>query len=128
MVCRWCNPHPKNAVRPQPSDSGLLFSPFYHFPSLLIPIWVWSSPSIRQILTLFTKKLNLGHKFKNSVKNFCDSIQTVHKIFREDGKVVLGIYVVLDKVEKFTQDVVLNSLDQVIEKSEKTSQFIGKTF
>jgi len=67
-------------------------------------------------------------KFKNSVKNFCDSIQTVHKIFREDGKVVIGIYVVLDKVEKFTQDVVLNSLDQVIEKSEKTSQFIGKTF
>jgi len=67
-------------------------------------------------------------KFKNSVKIFCDSIQTVHKIFREDGKVVIGIYVVLDKVEKFTQDVVLNSLDQVIEKSEKTSQFIGKTF
>ncbi len=67
-------------------------------------------------------------KFKNSVKNFCDSIQTVHKIFREDGKVVIGIYVVLDKVEKFTQDVVLNSLDQVIEKSEKTSQCIGKTF
>jgi len=67
-------------------------------------------------------------KFKNSVKNFCDSIQTVHKIFREDGKVVIGIYVVLDKVEKFTQDVVLNSIDQVIEKSEKTSQFIGKTF
>jgi len=67
-------------------------------------------------------------KFKNSVKNFCDSIQTVHKIFREDGKVVIGIYVVLDKVEKFTQDIVLNSLYQVIEKSEKTSQFIGKTF
>ncbi len=67
-------------------------------------------------------------KFKNSVKNFCDSIQTIHKIFREDGKVVIGIYVVLDKVEKFTQDIVLNSLGQVIEKSEKTSQFIGKTF
>jgi len=67
-------------------------------------------------------------KFKNSVKNFCDSIQTVHKIFREDGKVVIGIYVVLDKVEKFTQDIVLNSLYQVIEKSEKTYQFIGKTF
>lgn len=67
-------------------------------------------------------------KFKNSVKNFCDSIQTIHKIFREDGKVVIGIYVVLDKVEKFTQDIVLNSLGQVIENSEKTSQFIGKTF
>lgn len=67
-------------------------------------------------------------KFKNSVKDFCDSIQAVHKIFKEDGKVVVGIYVVLDKVEKFTQDIVLNSLSQVIEKSEKTYQFIGKTF
>ncbi len=67
-------------------------------------------------------------KFKNSVKNFCDSIQAIHKIFKEDGKVVIGVDVVLDKVKKFTQDVVLNSLDQVIEKSEKTYQFIGKTF
>ena len=67
-------------------------------------------------------------KFKNSVKDFCDSIQAIHKIFKEDGKVVIGVYVVLDKVENFTQDIVLNSLGQVIEMSEKTYQFVGKTF
>jgi len=67
-------------------------------------------------------------KFKNSVKNFCDSIQAIHKVFKEDGKVVIGIYVVLDKVERFTQEMVLDSLTRVIEKSERTYQFIGKTF
>ncbi len=67
-------------------------------------------------------------KFKNSVKNFCDSIQAIHKVFKEDGKVVIGIYVVLDKVERFTQEMVLDTLGRVIEKSERTYQFIGKTF
>ncbi len=67
-------------------------------------------------------------KFKNSVKNFCDSIQAIHKVFKEDGKVVIGIYMVLDKVERFTQEMVLDSLTRVIEKSERTYQFIGKTF
>ena len=65
---------------------------------------------------------------QSSVKDFCDSIQAIHKIFKEDGKVVIGVYVVLDKVENFTQDIVLNSLSQVIEMTEKTYQFIGKTF
>ncbi|MEE8181363.1 MAG: DUF2299 family protein, partial [Nitrosopumilaceae archaeon] len=37
-------------------------------------------------------------KFQNSVKEYCDSIRAIHKIFKEDGKVVVGIYLVLDKV------------------------------
>ena len=67
-------------------------------------------------------------KFKNSVKDFCDSIRTVHRIFREDGKVVVGVYVVLDKVERFTQQIMLDAINQVLEMSEKTNQFIMKTF
>ncbi|MGQ0376653.1 MAG: DUF2299 family protein [Nitrososphaerota archaeon] len=67
-------------------------------------------------------------KFKNSVKDFCDSIKVVHRVFREDGKVVVGVYVVLDKVEQFTQQVVLDAINQVLEMSEKTSRFIMKTF
>jgi len=35
-------------------------------------------------------------KFKNLVKGFCDSIHAIHKIFKEDGKVVIGVYLVLD--------------------------------
>ncbi len=67
-------------------------------------------------------------KFKSLVKGFCDSIHAIHKIFKEDGKVVIGVYLVLDNVEKFTQEVVHYALGQVIEMSEKTYQFITKTF
>jgi len=67
-------------------------------------------------------------KFKNSVKDFCDSIRAIHKIFKEDGKVVIGIYLVLDKIERFTQGNVLEALGKVTEMSEKTYQFINKTF
>jgi hypothetical protein len=67
-------------------------------------------------------------KFKNSVKDFCDSIRAIHKIFKEDGKVVIGIYLVLDKIERFTQENVLEALGKVTEMSEKTYQFINKTF
>lgn len=67
-------------------------------------------------------------KFKKSIKDFCDSILAIHKIFKEDGKVVIGIYLVLDKIERFTQGNVLEAVGKVIEMSEKTYQFINKTF
>ena len=67
-------------------------------------------------------------KFQNSVKEYCDSIRAVSKIFKEDGKVVVGIYLVLDKVKNFNQQIVLDALGQVTEMSEKTNQFIMKTF
>ena len=67
-------------------------------------------------------------KFHNSVKDYCDSIQAIHKIFKEDGKVVIGVYLVLDKVDHFTQDLVFNSIGTIIEMGEKTSQFVFKTF
>ena len=67
-------------------------------------------------------------KFKNSVKDFCNSINAVHRIFREDGKVVVGAYMVLDNVERFTQQIVLDAINQVLDMSEKTSRFIMKTF
>ncbi len=67
-------------------------------------------------------------KFKKSVKDFSDSVHAIHKIFSEDGKIVIGVYVVLDKVERFTQEIVLDALGQLIQMSERTYQFITKTF
>ncbi len=67
-------------------------------------------------------------KFKKSIKDFCDSILAIHKIFKEEGKVVIGIYLVLDKIERFTQENVLEAVGKVIEMNEKTYQFINKTF
>lgn len=67
-------------------------------------------------------------KFKNSVKDFCDSIRAIHRITKEDGKLVIGVYLVLDKVERFTQQVIVNAIQEITEMSEKIMQFIVKTF
>lgn len=67
-------------------------------------------------------------KFKDSIKSFCDSIRAVHRVFREDGKVVVGVYLVLDNIERFTQQIIVDAINQVIDMGEKTNRFIMKTF
>jgi len=67
-------------------------------------------------------------KFHNSVKDFCNSIYAINKIFKEDGKVVIQVFVVLDKVERFTQELVIETINKVIEMSEKVNRFVLKTF
>lgn len=66
--------------------------------------------------------------FHESVKSYCDSIYAIHKIFKEDGKVVIGVYVVLDKVERFTQQLVTDTISKVNEMSDKVTRFVLKTF
>ncbi len=67
-------------------------------------------------------------KFHDSVKDYCNSIYAISKIFKEDGKVVVGVYVVLDKVEQFTQQLVMDTISQVNEMSDKVTRFVLKTF
>ena len=67
-------------------------------------------------------------KFHDSVKDYCNSIYAISKVFKEDGKVVVGVYVVLDKVEQFTQQLVMDTISQVNEMSEKVTRFVLKTF
>jgi hypothetical protein len=67
-------------------------------------------------------------RFHNSVKDFCDSIYAINKIFKEDGKVVIEVFVVLDKVEQFTQELVIDTINKVIEMSERVNRFVLKTF
>ena len=85
---------------------------------------------LRNPQTARYNKLNESEQenFKKLVKDFCDSIHAIHKIFKEDGKIVIGVYLVLDNVEKFTQEVIHYALGQIIEMSEKTYQFITKRF
>lgn len=66
--------------------------------------------------------------FHDSVKDYCNSIYAISKIFKEDGKVVIGVYVVLDKVEQFTQQLVMDTITKVNEMSEKVNRFVLKTF
>ncbi len=67
-------------------------------------------------------------KFHNLVKNYCDSIYAINKIFKEDGKVAIEVFVVLDKVERFTQELVIENINKIIEMSEKVNRFVLKTF
>ena len=67
-------------------------------------------------------------KFEQKVTNFCNSIQVISKIISEDGKLKVGVYVVLDDKENINQQTVFDALDRVSEMHEKTSRFLLKTF
>jgi hypothetical protein len=67
-------------------------------------------------------------KFEKKVADFCYSIKAVHKMSEENGKKVVGVFVVLDKEEQFNQHTFLEALQNVIEMSDQTSQFLIKAF
>ncbi|HSG74069.1 MAG TPA: hypothetical protein VLA01_02620, partial [Nitrosopumilaceae archaeon] len=65
---------------------------------------------------------------EKKVADFCYNIKAVHRMSEENGKKVVGVFVVLDKDEQFNQNSFLESLQNVIEMSDKTSQFLIKAF
>lgn len=67
-------------------------------------------------------------KFGKKVNDFCNSIQVINKIITEDGKQKVGIYVVMDDKENINQQTMLEAIDSVSEKYDKTSRFLLKTF
>jgi len=67
-------------------------------------------------------------RFMKKVSDFCYSIQAISKIITEDGKQKIGVYVVLDDKENINQQTMLDALDSVSEKHEKTARFLMKTF
>ena len=67
-------------------------------------------------------------KFEKKVSDFCYSIQVINKIITEDGKQKVGVYVVLDDKENINQQTMLEAIDSVSEKYDKTSRFLLKTF
>ena len=76
--------------------------------------------------------LNLNDKekenFEKKAADYCNSIHAIPKFFDENGKKVVGVYVVLDDESKFNQQDFANAIQQVIEMSEKTTQYLMKTF
>jgi hypothetical protein len=67
-------------------------------------------------------------KFENKVNDFCNSIQVINKMITEDGKQKVGVYVVMDDKENINQQTMLDSIDDISEKYDKTSRFLLKTF
>ena len=68
------------------------------------------------------------NKFANKISDFCNSIEAISKIITEDGKQKVAVYVVLDDKENINQQTMLDAIDVVSEKYEKTSRFLLKTF
>ena len=75
-------------------------------------------------------KLNEKEKenFEKKITDFCYSIKAINKFFDEDGKKKVGVYIVLDKKEQLNQPSFTKTLVQIMEISDKTSQFLYKAF
>jgi len=67
-------------------------------------------------------------KIKTKIVDFCYSIKAVHKFLDENGKKMVGIYIVLDKPEQLNQSFFIKTLQEIIEMSEKTNRFLIKAF
>ena len=66
--------------------------------------------------------------FEKKMTDFCSSIQAINKFFDEDGMKKVGVYIVLDKKEQLNQPTFIATLPKIIEISEKTAQFLYKSF
>ena len=66
--------------------------------------------------------------FEKKITDFCYSIRAISKFFDEDGKKKVGVYIVLDKKEQLNQPSFTKTLTKIIEMSDKTTQFLYKTF
>ena len=75
-------------------------------------------------------KLNKKEKenFEKKITDFCYTIMAVNRFFDEDGKKKVGVYIVLDKKEQLNQPSFTKTLVQIMEISDKTSQFLYKAF
>jgi len=75
-------------------------------------------------------KLNQKEKenFEKKITDFCYSIKAINKFFDEDGMKKVGVYIVLDKKEHLNQPNFMITLTKIIEVSEKTAQFLYKSF
>jgi len=66
--------------------------------------------------------------FEKKMTDFCSSIQAINKFFDEDGMKKVGVYIVLDKKEQLNKPNFKTTLTKIIEVSEKTAQFLYKSF
>jgi len=67
-------------------------------------------------------------KFGDKLSDFCNSIEAISKIITEDGKQKIAVYVVLDDKENINQQTMLDAIDSLSEKHERTARFLLKTF
>jgi hypothetical protein len=67
-------------------------------------------------------------KFSDKLSDFFNSIEAISKIIPEDGQQKIAVYVVLDDKENINQQAMLDAIDSLSEKHERTARFLLKTF
>ena len=67
-------------------------------------------------------------RFEKKVADYCYSIQAIHRFLDENGKKIVGVYAVLDKEEHLNQVDFTQTIQKVVEMSDKTTQYLTKTF
>ena len=103
-----------------------IFEPHQQENILVVGVKVeFKTKLIRRFLEL---NENEQEKIKSKIADFCYSIKAIHKFLDEDGKKKVGVYIVLDKQEQLNQPFFMETLQNVIEMSEKTNRFLIKTF
>ena len=66
--------------------------------------------------------------FEKKIADYCYSIQAIHRFLDENGKKIVGVYAVLDKKDQLNQVDFGETIQKVIEMSDKTSQYLMKAF
>ena len=89
---------------------------------------VWIKLSLKTKLQIRFRELNEieQENYKKKIDDFCYSIKAVHKFLDEDGKKMVGIFIVLDKQEQLNQPAFFKTLQEITEMSEKTNRFLIK--
>lgn len=67
-------------------------------------------------------------KIEQKIAEFCYSIKAVHRILNEDGKIKVGVYIVLERFDEINHHSFIETLAKVTEMGDKTNQFLLKTF
>ena len=67
-------------------------------------------------------------RFEKRVADYCYLIEAVNKNTTEEGRLKIGVYVVLEKDKDINQQVVFDAMSRVSEMHEKTARYLIKTF
>ena len=110
----------------QDSNNLEIFEPKQQVNTLVIGVKIplKTNQMVRFLKLNEKEKMNLEKK----ITDFCYSIKAINKFFDEDGVKKVGVYIVLDKKEQLNQPSFMTTLTKIIEVSEKTTQFLYKSF
>lgn len=67
-------------------------------------------------------------RFAKKIDDYCHSIRAISRTRMDDGRLIVGAYVVLDREESFNQQDFTDAVAAASDMGEKTAQFLLKTF